>query len=151
MEKKRKQDSIRKAELINEDFDKSTVVGTITLSDDGKITGVPIPGEENTMKGVLSEPNFGADGNLHFIDKDPVGWFEALPNQYHGTYFWARIVEPKAKSKPKRPPKEDFNQAAFRAVQQTIARSEPAKIIDRTAEAVKSKAAFGIIGIDKPS
>ena len=32
--------------------------------------------------------------------------------------------KPKAKSKPKRQPKEDFNQAAFRAVQETIRRAE---------------------------
>jgi hypothetical protein len=30
----------------------------------------------------------------------------------------------KPKSKPKRHPKEDFNQSAFRAVQETIKRSE---------------------------
>jgi hypothetical protein len=32
--------------------------------------------------------------------------------------------KPKAKSKPKRQPKEDFNQAAFRAVQETIRHTE---------------------------
>jgi hypothetical protein len=35
-----------------------------------------------------------------------------------------RTPKPKAKSKPKRPPKEDFNQAAARAVRETIKRSE---------------------------
>jgi hypothetical protein len=30
----------------------------------------------------------------------------------------------KPKSKPKRQPKEDFNQAAFRAIQETIRKSE---------------------------
>jgi hypothetical protein len=32
--------------------------------------------------------------------------------------------KPKAKNQPKRQPKEDFNQAAFRAVQETIKRVE---------------------------
>jgi hypothetical protein len=33
--------------------------------------------------------------------------------------------KPKSKRKPaKRPPKEDFNQAAFRTIQETIRRSE---------------------------
>jgi len=32
--------------------------------------------------------------------------------------------KPAAKVKPKRQPKEDFNQAAFRAVQETIRKSE---------------------------
>jgi hypothetical protein len=33
-------------------------------------------------------------------------------------------TKPALKVKPKRQPKEDFNQAAFRAVQETIKRSE---------------------------
>jgi hypothetical protein len=34
-------------------------------------------------------------------------------------------VKPKSKRKPvKRPPREDFNQAAFRVVQETVKRSE---------------------------
>ena len=38
--------------------------------------------------------------------------------------IWKKKPKPKPKAKVKRQPREDFDQAAFRAVQETIAKSE---------------------------
>jgi hypothetical protein len=67
------------------------IAGTITLTN-GKVTAVPEKGFENAVNSVMSEPNYDID---HFVSlkDDPVGWLNALPKQYNGSYFRALLVD----------------------------------------------------------
>ncbi|HEV2444955.1 MAG TPA: hypothetical protein VGS58_03500 [Candidatus Sulfopaludibacter sp.] len=60
------------------------------LHDDGTISGEPAA--DRTVQAVLRREN-ALRGKLVMRHSDPTAWFEALPGNYSGTYFRARMRE----------------------------------------------------------
>ena len=49
------------------------------------------PGRDDAMADLMQEANVSGD-DVTFAASDPVAWFDALPQQYHGTRMWAQMA-----------------------------------------------------------
>lgn len=58
----------------------------------GKLEAFPAEGADLLFETLLKFDNVVKDKAIR-REEDPVGWFEALPVQYHGTYLRAQMVE----------------------------------------------------------
>jgi len=71
---------------------KTELAAELTLHDDNTITGEARNNHPNVLTSVLEDQAiYGRGGDISERTEDPAGWFNALPYQYRGTYFWAEI------------------------------------------------------------
>jgi len=56
------------------------------------IKAEPEPGGDEALKSVMGEPVNLPDGTKIKREEDPEKWFNRLPLEYHGSYFWAKFV-----------------------------------------------------------
>lgn len=67
-------------------------LGTLTLTPENLIKAEPELGGDQALKTVMAEPVTFPDGTQVKREEDPEKWFNRLPFEYHGSYFWARFV-----------------------------------------------------------
>jgi hypothetical protein len=80
----------RECEITMEDG----VAGVITL-DDKTVTAKASPNHTALIRNIMKNPVYVDDKGTIKREDDPVGWFEGLPLNYHGSRVWAEIRETK--------------------------------------------------------
>ena len=68
------------------------LLGTLTLRPEKVIRSEPEPGGDHAIDSVMAGPVFLPDGTLLTREEDPEKWFNPLPYEFHGTYFWAEFA-----------------------------------------------------------
>jgi len=65
------------------------LMGRVMLQN-GRLTSQYTEGHELAMTDLLETPNVSGDIKFN-SHTQPEEWFDALPDQYHGSYMWAEM------------------------------------------------------------
>jgi hypothetical protein len=64
-------------------------LGTLTLTFENLVEAVPEAGGEQAVQFVMGRPVTFPDMSVVTKEQNPEKWFNRLPFEYHGSYFWA--------------------------------------------------------------
>jgi hypothetical protein len=85
----------KKCSIFTTEAGEPVLAGTIKLKN-GRIKGKPVNEDYQTLiDNVLARANLTEKGTRSVTaESDPELWFEALPENWNGTYVWAEMKNP---------------------------------------------------------